>query len=99
MPGWPRAIKWLAPGMRIKRWILLAVLGLAIFSAGLLLLAQRFQKLQLETISLRFGPTDGFILILGGLLVVGLALRRWFSTLSSAVIPYQDRKIVEVLYE
>ncbi len=86
--------------MRIKRWILLGVLGLSIFSAGLLLLAQKFQTLKLETINLRFGPTDGFLLMLAGLVTIIWALRRWMSILGSAVLPsYQDRQLVEVLYE
>lgn len=97
-----RGIKWFAPGMRIKRWLLVSVAGLMIFSMGLLLGAD-----MIEEALPRFGGAylpqrhlEGIVLMLVGLWILISGARKFVNTLVSAYARSPHRKqLVEVLYD
>jgi uncharacterized cofD-like protein len=96
-----RGLKWLAPGMNIKRWIWGALLGLVSFTLGVLLAADFVSDhLRAAAGNLPEQNLFGLLLVLTGLLLMVFCTRRFFHTLNSAAAPYGGRKqLVEVLYD
>jgi uncharacterized cofD-like protein len=104
-----RLLKWLSPGMKIKRWLFLSWLGLCFFSLGLILLANLRTPIDIELgivqlfhekLGIRISSTivDIFFLLLG-LFLMYYGIRRWFKSIYNAIVPYEEKKLVEVLYE
>ncbi|MGE0493614.1 MAG: uridine diphosphate-N-acetylglucosamine-binding protein YvcK [Vulcanimicrobiota bacterium] len=92
--------KWLTPGIGIKRWLLLSVTGLLCFTLGILVLADvpaDFYSFLRARVSIR--ATVGVFSILAGLVIMVVALYRWFGTIFAAVAPNEKKLLVDVLYE
>lgn len=92
--------KWLTPGIGVKRWVMVSILGLLLFTLGVLVLADvpsDFYSQLRRTIPLR--KTVGSVVILGGLLLMALSWSRWLGTMYRAVDPYEKKQLVDVLYE
>ncbi|RYD07151.1 hypothetical protein N752_00790 [Desulforamulus aquiferis] len=53
-------LKWLSPGMRIKRWLTLAVAGIALLGLGLALLDRHLIGLMDDTMELLANQLGGF---------------------------------------
>lgn len=106
------SLKWLYPGMRVKRWLLLIPVGLAAAIAGVVLLANIRIIDILGTISTesfsRFGldlrnPTT-LLLISGGLICLGLllifiSLRQVVRSITSVVSPEAQGKLADVVFQ
>ncbi|MDQ7822384.1 MAG: YvcK family protein [Candidatus Eremiobacteraeota bacterium] len=109
MGSFIRFLKWLSPGMRIKRWIFLFWLGLCIFSLGFILLANIRTPINIELgivdffynrlgIRISSAAVDIFFVFLGIFLMI-LAMRKWFKSIYNVIMPYEEKKLVEILYE
>lgn len=104
-----RFLKWLYPGMKIKRWILLSWAGLTLFSLGCILIANikipvNFELWLKHMLENTTGRTISSKLIDLGLIFIGLfmiilGIRQWFASIYSAIIPHEQKKLVEVIYE
>ncbi len=102
-------LKWLLPGMRIKRWLFLSALGLLTLSMGLMLLTTNRAALLLEMALVELvqswtgwrPPSQAvdWCLVLVGLAVMLWAANKWFSSVYNAAVPYQRKRLVELLYE
>jgi uncharacterized cofD-like protein len=92
--------KWLTPGMGVKRWFGLSLLGILIFTCGILILADVPAELW-DTLRARFSvrTTLGVATAIGGVMVIVLGGVRGFMTMYNAVAPNPSRKLVDVLYE
>ncbi len=92
--------KWLSPGIGVKRWFVLSVCGLLVFTCGILILADVPSELWASLRS-RFSirTTLGMATAIGGMAVVILGVVRGFLTMYKAVAPNPTRKLVDVLYE
>jgi uncharacterized cofD-like protein len=104
-----RLLKWLSPGMKIKRWLLIAWIGLGFFSLGFILLANIRTPINIELgivdfISQKVGVTisstvvDIFFLFLGIFLMI-FGIRKWFKSIYNVIVPFEEKKLVEILYE
>lgn len=103
------SLKWLLPGMRIKRWLLLSALGLLTFSTGLMLLTTNKIALLLELRLIEeveawtgvrpSSTTVDWFLVALGLALMLWAMQRWFSSLYNAAVPFERKRLVELLYE
>lgn len=92
--------KWLTPGMRVKRWFAFSILGLLMFTVGILMLADlppHFWVVMRERFSVR--NTLGIGVSVAGLAVVVFGLVRGFQIIFQAVSPNPNKKLVDVLYE
>ena len=87
--------------MNIKRWLWGALVGLGLFSFGVLLAADYVSDhLKAMAGNLPERPLYGLLMVLTGLLLMVFCTRRFFHTLNSAAAPYGGRKqLVEVLYD
>jgi len=92
--------KWLTPGMGVKRWFGLSLLGLLVFTVGIMILADVPSDLW-TTLRSRFSvrTTLGVGSAVIGVSVILFGVIRGFMTMYHAVAPNPTRKLVDVLYE
>ncbi|MFH1454249.1 MAG: gluconeogenesis factor YvcK family protein [Armatimonadota bacterium] len=102
-------IKWLYPGLRVKRWLFVFWAGLIIFSIGIILMINIKIPISIELTILSWIKTvfhknisafwvDMFFVLLGLILMV-LGIRLWFKSIYTAIVPYENKKVLEVLLE
>lgn len=103
------AIKWLYPNLGVKRWFILAVLGIFLFAAGLSVMnygvALGYLEVQFREIVYRLTgsaprtavPTGVFICALGIVAIV-IGFKRMFNSIISVLLPDDEGKIVDVMY-
>lgn len=101
-----RLRRWLSPGMKLKRWLLIAFVGAFLFLNGFsrLLNLQDFNLHINETIDNLFAHKLSPWLLAGFFIVVGLALvyygiRQWMRSIVAAVSPGDGQRLIEVIYE
>lgn len=98
-------LKWFTPGMKIKRWLFLAMLGSALFGLGSALLDRHVVGLmgvimELLANQLAFVPQGligGFIIILG-LTMMGYGFKMAFRSIIGVIRPDQSERLVETIY-
>jgi len=101
-----RLLRWLSPGMQLKRWLLLAALGAAFFIDGVtrLLNLQRYD-LRINDWIDRFNGGHvtaldiAIIFLLVGSLLVYYGVRQWMRSIVAAVSPQDSQRLIEVIYE
>lgn len=109
MGNFKRLLKWLWPGMKIKRWLFVFWVGLCLFSLGFILLANIRTPIDIELgiveffrkslgIRLSSAIVDIFFLVLGIYLML-FGLRKWFKSIYNVIVPYEEKKLVEIVYE
>lgn len=104
-------LKWLYPGMRVKRWLLLVPVGLGFGIAGVVLLAGISMFSILESVGdavfVRFGirlhePTTKIVvaslLIAIGLLLIYFSLRQVVRSIASVVSPGSQHNLADVIF-
>lgn len=101
-----KILKWLYPGMLIKRWIFLLLIGIILFGTGLggLLrlpnppqFVRGFERIFLSE-SLVSRPVVMLILFLG-LICIALGLQRLLKSVYSLFAPHEKKDLVDVVYE
>lgn len=96
--GSMRLIKWLYPGMHVKRWVLLLAVGVTFFSLSIAMgLAWVYRNVDVppevtavvQTLTLQFipHPYREFIVGIPALLVIGYAIFRLSRSILSAIMP------------
>lgn len=98
-------LKWLYPGMRIKRWLILLTLGLVMVSLGLAYVLVHIYRTQpfpefVSVLTLQFidRPVRGAIFLAAGVLVLAIAFWRLNVSLLSAVMPTGQGNLVDLVY-
>ena len=105
-------LKWLYPGMRVKRWLMLVPVGVAAVIAGVVLLLNMHIVDLLGTVGTeafrRFGirldkpgvqlPV-GTGMILGGLVLIFVSLRQVVRSITSVVSPEAQGKLADVIFQ
>jgi len=107
--GFSRYLKWLYPNLKVKRWFLLAVLGIFLFATGFAVMndgvALGYAELQFREIIYRLTgsaqhtavPTGAVISILGILAII-LGFKNMLYSIISAVLPDNEGRIVDTVY-
>ncbi len=106
LPQVRRFLTWLRPGMKLKRWLLVALVG-AFFildGFGRVFKAYDFNFHINERINQVVGPhlPTAFLVvvfILGGLSLVYFGFRQYQRSLIAAVSPHDTKRLIEVVYE
>jgi len=107
--------KWLAPGMNVKRWILLIALGLLLLGLSILALVDftRLGNLKRWIINLlidvfgknRLYTPDWYSVILGGtVLILSIALivlgiRQLINSIITSLLPEREKEIADIIRE
>src|SRR5690554_3122277 len=102
-------VKWLYPNLGVKRWFLLAILGLFLFAAGFSVMndgiALGYLELQFRESVYRLTgsapqtavPMGLFISLLGAIAMV-IGFRRMLKAIISVLLPDEEPRIVERMY-
>jgi uncharacterized cofD-like protein len=101
-----RFLTWLRPGMKLKRWLALALFGafLVLDGFGRILKAYDFNFHINERINSLVGPSVSPVLLEGTLIVAGLALvyygfRQYQRSIIAAISPSVGQRLIEVIHE
>ncbi|NLO74323.1 MAG: uridine diphosphate-N-acetylglucosamine-binding protein YvcK [candidate division WS1 bacterium] len=93
----PRPLRWLYPGLHIKRWYALMLLGIALLSVGVLLLF----NLNVYDLVALVGPGNekwaGVLGIVLGLAVVALAVRGVVRSIAKTFLPAEEGRLVDIM--
>ena len=81
--------KWLYPGIKIKRWVMMCILGIAMVSIGSIDLVSP------DYISVRV--LGGFTLFLG-IVLIFVGLERTVKSFLSVFLPKEEKKILDLIY-
>ena len=99
------AAKWLYPGLGVKRWFLIVLLGLLLFISGLFFLWTEeiilTEKIKLVTSFLStFSPHPGWsiLLLLSGILLLFWGLQQMGNAIARLLLPNHGSRLVEKLY-
>lgn len=107
--GFSRYLKWLYPDLKVKRWFILAVLGIFLFATGFSVMndgvALGYAELQFREIIYQVTgsaprtavPTGAIISVLGIYAII-IGFKRMLHSIISAVLPDNEGKIGEVIY-
>lgn len=107
-----RWLKWLAPGLGVKRWGILVAAGIVLISGGVALIVEgevlgwverAISQLGHGLFTLSGGAVSpmlmGAVLIAGGAVIVFLGLRGTVRSIASAFLPKGDPRLVELLHQ
>lgn len=102
-------LKWLYPNLKVKRWFLLAALGIFLFATGFAVMndgiALGYLELQFREAVYRVTgstqrvavPVGALISALGVILII-VGFKRLLNSIISVLIPTDEGKIVDVIY-
>jgi uncharacterized cofD-like protein len=85
-----KRFSWLYPGIKIKRWVMMCILGIAMISVGSISLVSP------DYMSVRF--LGAFNLGLG-IIVIFVGLERTVKSFLSFFLPKEEKKILELIYQ
>ena len=98
--------RWLMPGLGVKRWLLLAAVGAALFVNGISrYLTDEGVALNVnewvDSIANEFFPPSylAWIFIVLGALLVTLGIWRWLNAIVSAVMPYGSAGMIDAIMQ
>ena len=103
-----RLYRWLSPGMQLKRWLLVAIVGVFLFLDGFgrVLNSHNFNFHVNETIDrvvlqdAQLQPsTLQWIFMIVGVALIYFGLRQWMRSIVYALSPQDSQRLVEVIYE
>ncbi len=104
-------LKWLYPGMKMKRWLLLFAVGVLFVSFGAALALNyeylgraeeeifRFIYLTLGSYNYAFTMAVGFLMILIGAIFMMFSTRSIIRSIIAVIIPDRSERIVDMIYE
>jgi len=81
--------KWLYPGIKVKRWVLMCILGISMVCAGSIDLVSP------DYLSVRI--LGGFTLFLG-IALIFVGLERTVKSFLSVFLPKEEKKVLELMY-
>ena len=95
-----KAIRWLYPGLRVKRWLLLLTVGLAAISLGVMLLFNlRIFELMGSIGGPRRATLMGAVAMGVGLLAVVVALQQLVRSVACALHPEAGDRLVDLMLQ
>lgn len=107
--GFPNALKWLYPNLGVKRWFLLAILGIFFFAAGFSVMnygvALGYLEVQFREMVYRWTGSAprtavpmGVIISAIGVVAIWFGFKHMLNSIISVLLPEDEGKIVDVMY-
>ena len=93
----PRPLRWLYPGLGVKRWYALMLVGMACLGLGVLLLFNLFAPDLVALVGSANVWWAGPLLIVLGLAVVATGVNGVVRAVARAVLPSRDTQLVDVM--
>lgn len=85
-----KLLKWFYPGMKIKRWIAVSVVGVIILSMGFVIIISE------EKGKASFGTS---VLIIIGVIILITGVKRIINSLITIFLPSTDKELVDIVYK
>lgn len=82
-------VKWLYPGMKVKRWLFISLLGVFIFGGGAVAFSTEF-------FLVRF---FGVIIIICGMVLIVMGMGKMIVSLITIFLPRGERDLVNILFQ
>lgn len=82
-------LKWLYPGIRIKRWLFTTLIGVIIVGIGAVLTSEPY----------RFVSTFGIVWIICGVILIVVGIGKMIISLLTIFLPKGERDLVNILYQ
>jgi len=82
-------IKWLYPGMKIKRWFFTSLLGVIIVAGGAIAMASGFALVRIF----------GIVIIMCGIILIVMGMGKMFVSIITLFLPKGERELVNILYQ
>ncbi|VAX37118.1 FIG002813: LPPG:FO 2-phospho-L-lactate transferase like, CofD-like [hydrothermal vent metagenome] len=82
-------LKWLYPGMKIKRWLFTALFGIIVVGVGAVLTAESYT----------FVSTLGIVWILCGMILIVMGMGKMIVSLLTLFLPKGERELINILYQ
>lgn len=79
--------KWLYPGMRVKRWILLCVAGVIVCAMGFVLTVMNIK------------PAGGIICVVAGAAAVWVSIRKIIKSVVTVLLPQREHELVNIMFQ
>ena len=79
--------KWLYPGMRVKRWVLLCCFGVILCCMGFVLSIAETQR------------TSGSLIVLLGAGIVVVSIRKIVKSVVTVLLPQRENELVNIIYQ
>ena len=104
-------IKWLYPGIKVKRWLFLFSLGVIMASMGIAIVfnykyAGNLEEALFRMVYLAIGnyyytvtTLLGIVIIISGLVIMTLATRKIISSVISVLIPEGSDRLIELIFQ
>jgi uncharacterized cofD-like protein len=101
----PRVVRWFTPGLHVKRWLVLLILGMVIISLGIGYLLRDFYQYGsfpkfVGPLTLQFIPRAYRAVLFGliGVGLIGFALYKLTQSVLGPFLPGRDRALSEIIY-
>lgn len=100
-------LKWLYPGMKVKRWLFLALAGLltAAFGVDLLMegrllgdFARSIHRLEGVLYGAEYNKPAGVIIVISGLSIMAVGILKVFHSIAGVLAPGEEGRMAEVIY-
>ena len=104
-------LKWLYPGIKVKRWLFLFSLGVIMASMGIAIVfnykyAGNLEEAMFRIVYLAIGnyyytvtTLLGIVIIVSGLIIMTLATRKIISSVISVLIPEGSDRLIELIFQ
>ncbi len=79
--------KWLYPGMRVKRWVLLCCFGIILCCMGFVLVIEEVER------------TSGSLVVLLGTVLVAVSIRKIIKSVVTVLLPAREGELVNIMYQ
>ena len=90
-----KLLKWLSPGMKIKRYIFQFIGGIVLLIMGIMLCAM---KEQVQSEAAKVVVYSGSVLIIMGIYFVIRGIRKMVKSLASILLPQKEGELVDFIY-
>ncbi|MCE5195750.1 MAG: YvcK family protein [Negativicutes bacterium] len=99
--------RWFSPGMRVKRWLVLILLGFCFIGFGFFIVygldfqrfADEIQVILYRITGTRFGPSLGGLLLIAGLGLIIYAVRRLTKSVTAIMLPDSAQHLADLFYQ
>lgn len=87
-----RILKWLYPGMRVKRWIILSTLGIILVVLGTIDSVNEFKNQSI--------PLIGIFLVICGIILIFTGIKRMVKSFVGIFMPvHKEKELVDLVYK
>ena len=87
-----RILKWLYPGMRVKRWIILSTLGIILVVLGTIDSVNEFKNQSI--------PLIGILLVICGIILIFTGIKKMVKSFVGIFMPvHKEKELVDLVYK